>query len=169
MEFVWICKGFPIPSAIFDSQRAQDYVWNCLDLFIVVMGAMDQWVWILMRCKTSGTQYFERICKGKKGDATGIQIYDIRIPVYIYICIYTQLYIYRYNWNVTGIIWAPTNLAPRFQQQTKPPSSCRVVVAQVIRLLFVVMYGRHHSDELGNSLMLFRLLRMLRRCARRCT
>ena len=81
MEFVWICKGFPIPSAIFDSQRAQDYVWNCLDLFIVVMGAMDQWVWILMRCKTSGTQYFERICKGKKGDATGIQIYDIHIYI----------------------------------------------------------------------------------------
>ncbi|CAL1171399.1 unnamed protein product [Cladocopium goreaui] len=60
------CSGF------FSSE---DYVWNCLDLFIVVMGAMDQWV---------------------------------------------------------------------------------------IRLLFVVMYGRHHSDELGNSLMLFRLLRMLR-------
>lgn len=60
------CSGF------FSSE---DYVWNCLDLFIVVMGAMDQWV---------------------------------------------------------------------------------------IRLFFVVMYGRHHSDELGNSLMLFRLLRMLR-------
>jgi len=55
--------------------RSEDYVWNYLDLFIVVMGAMDQWV---------------------------------------------------------------------------------------IRLLFVVLYGRHHSDELGNSLMLFRLLRMLR-------
>lgn len=24
----------------------KDYIWNCLDLFIVVMGAMDQWVWI---------------------------------------------------------------------------------------------------------------------------
>lgn len=54
---------------------SEDYVWNYLDLFIVVMGAMDQWV---------------------------------------------------------------------------------------IKLFFVVVYGRQHSDELGNSLMLFRLLRMLR-------
>lgn len=52
-----------------------------------------------MRCKTSGTQYFERICKGKKGDATGIQIYDIHILMYIH-----NYTIYIYNWNVTGII-----------------------------------------------------------------
>jgi len=54
---------------------SEDYVWNVLDLFIVVVGTMDQWV---------------------------------------------------------------------------------------IKLFVVAVYGRQHSDELGNSLMLFRLLRMLR-------
>ena len=36
------------------------------------------------------------------------------------------------------------------------------IATEVIKLFVVAVYGRQHSDELGNSLMLFRLLRMLR-------